>query len=298
MFHWTFSFFIPLQAKDELNDLISRLRSRDQYRHTSLVSQRITQTLRHFFKIRILKPFFIIHSFNVLQAFCGLGILTYYTVDVLSKTRKVGTEILDDYSATVVISGVRVVTVLASSFLMLKIGRRTIAMVSGIFSSASALCLAIVLSLNNMESGSPISPQLEANITFTSILIYAGSMSFGFFALPSIMIGETQPSHVRGFACGYIYTMNDLLLGSVVKMYPWMLSNLQMHGLFLFFGISCVVCTTFVYLFLPETQGLTLQQIEDYFRQPNIMWVTRNKYANETQDQDVDFSSMATHESS
>jgi SP family facilitated glucose transporter-like MFS transporter 8 len=141
-----------------------------------------------------------------------------------------------------------------------------------------------------MGTGSPISPKIEANITLASILIYAGSMSFGFFALPSLMIGETQPSHVRGFTCGYIYTMNDLLLGAVVKLYPWLSSSLQIHGLFMFFGISCVMCTIFVYLFLPETQGLTLQQIEDYFRQPNIMWVTRNKYANDEESHKNDMS--------
>lgn len=278
----TNSDFIFFQAKEELHDLISRLRPREQH------SRRIAKTVRNFFKPSILKPFFIIHLFNVLQTFCGLGILTYYTVDILSKTRKAGTEILDDYSTTVLLSAVRVLAVLISSFLMLKAGRRTISIISGVLSSASALCLGIILSLNNMEYGSPMSPKLEANITLLSVIIYAGSMSFGFFALPSIMIGETQPSHVRGFACGYIYTMNDLLLGSVVKMYPWMSNNLQIHGIFLFFGISCVVCTIFVYLFLPETQGLTLQQIEDYFRQPNVMWVTRDKYANDEKGQKID----------
>jgi hypothetical protein len=109
-------------------------------------------------------------------------------------------------------------------------------------------------------------------------------MSFGFFALPSIMIGETQPSHIRGLACGYIYTMNDLILGGALKMYPWMSSTLQIHGLFLLFGISCAVCTIFVYFFLPETQGLTLQQIEDYFLQPNIMWTTRHRHQNKREE--------------
>jgi len=150
-------------------------------------------------------------------------------------------------------------------------------MISGILSSLSALCLGIILSPSTTKFGS----QIEANVTFALILIYAGSMSFGFFALPSVMIGETQPSHTRGFACGYIFTMNDLLLGGFLKMYPWMLTTLQTHGLFLLFGISCAVCTIFVYLFLPETQGLTLQQIEDYFLQPNIMWITRHRYQNE-----------------
>jgi SP family facilitated glucose transporter-like MFS transporter 8 len=188
---------------------------------------------------------------------------------------------MNDYSTTVLVSGARSITVLISSVLMLRAGRRTIAMISGILSSLSALCLGLILAMNTTEFSSSISPKLEANVTIILIIIYASSMSFGFFILPPVMIGETQPSHIRGFACGYIYTMNDLLLGGVVKMYPWMSSTLQIHGLFLFFGISCAICTIFVYLFLPETQGLTLQQIEDYFQQPNIMWITRNKHQNE-----------------
>ena len=164
---------------------------------------------------------------------------------------------------------------------MLRAGRRTLAMISGTLSSLSALCLGIILSLSRTKFGSPVTPQLEANVIFALINIYAGSMSFGFFSLPTIMIGETQPSHFRGFACGYIFTMNDLLLGGFLKIYPWTSITLQIHGLFLLFGISCAVCTIFLYLFLPETQGLTLQQIEDYFLQPNIMWITRHRYQNE-----------------
>ena len=204
--------------------------------------------------------------------------------------RKDETHIMDDYSTNVIVSGVRVITVLISSVLMLRAGRRTLAMISGILSSISALCLGIVLSLSTTKFSLSISPQLEANVTLALVIIYAGSMSFGFFALPSVMIGETQPSHIRGYACGYIYTMNDLLLGGFLKMYPWMSTNLQMHGLFLLFGISCAICTIFLYIFLPETQGLTLQQIEDYFLQPNIMWITRHRYQNErkeTEDADL-----------
>jgi len=170
---------------------------------------------------------------------------------------------MDDYSNNVIVSGVRFITTLISTALILRAGRRTLAMISGILSSLSALCLGIL--------------QLEDNLTFAIVIIYVCGMSFGFFALPTIMIGETQPSNFRGFACGYIYTMNDLLLGGFLKMYPWMSTTIQIHGLFLLFGISCAVCTIFVYFFLPETQGLTLQQIEDYFMQPNIMWITRHR---------------------
>ena len=240
---------------------------KEQSCQTPVRSQQIRETVRDIFKPRILKPFFIIHLFNILQIPCGVFLIIFYAVDILSKTRNNETQVMDDYSTNIIVSGVRVITILISTVLMLRAGRRTLAMISGILSSLSALCLGIL--------------QLEANLTFALIIIYVGGMSFGFFALPVIMIGETQPSHFRGFACGYIYTMNDLLLGGFLKIYPWMSTTLQIHGLFLLFGISCAVCTIFLYLFLPETQGLTLQQIEDYFLQPNIMWITRHRYQNE-----------------
>jgi len=267
--------FVFSDAREELDGLRARLHPNEQICQTPLLSRKIRETVSDNFKPRILKPFFIIHLFNILQIPCGLNILTYYTVDILSKT--IIDETQDDYSNNVIVSGVRVITILISTILMLRAGRRTLTMISGILSSLSALCLGIIPSLSTTTFGSPLSPQIEANVTFALIIIYAGSMSFGFFALPPIMIGETQPSHFRGFACGYIYTMNDLLLGGFLKIYPWMSTTLQIHGFFLLFGISCAVCTIFPYLFLPETQGLTLQQIEDYFQQPNIMWITRNR---------------------
>ena len=273
---------------------MARLHPKEQRCQTPLLRQQIRQTIRDIFKPRILKAFFIIHLFNILQVPCGLNILTYYTIDILSKTRKDETQVMDDYYTTVLISAVRFIIILISSVFMLRVGRRILAIISGTLSSLSALCLGIILYLDTTKFGSLFTPQLEANVTFALIIIYAGSMSFGFFALPSVMIGETQPSHIRGFACGYIYTMNDLILGGFLKMYPWMSTTLQMDGLFLLFGISCVVCTIFVYFFLPETQGLTLQQIEDYFLQPNIMWITRHKYKNErkeTDDVDVEITS-------
>ncbi|PSN45472.1 hypothetical protein C0J52_08666 [Blattella germanica] len=241
------------EVEEELTGLQNRLFPKDQELEEDTVQRRdMKKVLRGYFVPHILKPFFIIHVFNIFQAFCGLGIFTFYTVNIISHTKTDGIEVLDDYITT-------------------------IALFSGVFSSISALSLGAILLMRITENGSPISPDLEVKIIFTLLLVYAGSMSFGFFALPSIMIGETQAAHVRGFACGYIYSINDLLLGAVVKIYPWIINNLQIHGLFIAFGVSCVMCTLYVTLFLPETQGLTLAEIEDYFRQDNVLWVTRHR---------------------
>ena len=287
-------YVLLFKAKEELYDLKRRFHPCGREEESSTTGSEPERNFRRFLEPRILKPFFIMHVFNSFQAFCGLGILTFYTVDIVFMTRNGDMQVLDDYTATVVISVVRVIVVLVSSFLMLSLGRRIFAMTSGVFSSISAIGLGVILHLRTCEHGSPISPQIETYVIFALLLLYVAAMSFGFFTLPNIMIGETQATHVRGFSCGYFYTMNDLLLGGIVKLYPWISTTIKVQGLFYLFGFSCLLCTIFVYLFLPETQGLTLSQIEDYFRKDNIMWVTRNKYANKTQQED-DTDTHITH---
>jgi hypothetical protein len=41
------------------------------------------------------------------------------------------------------------------------------------------------------------------------------------------------------------------------------------------FGISCLLCTTFIYYFLPETQGKSLMEIEDDNKTNDVLWNSR-----------------------
>jgi hypothetical protein len=250
--------------------------SRNNSRHRQSRSlQGFLKSCRGFFTSRVLKPFFILHFFNTIQVFCGFTLFTFYAVDILLKIREAGdkNKSMDENFGAVIMSFVRIVGNATSTLLMIRVGRRPIALTSGVGATISALSLGVVLflqSIGNISFGSDW-------LTFTLTVLFIWFHSVGFCLLPVLMIGETQAAHVRGFACGYIYTVNDLLLGGALKFYHSLLRSLGIHGLFLLFGISCLICTIFVYLYLPETQGRTLEQIEDYFRQRNVMWVTRSR---------------------
>jgi hypothetical protein len=200
-------------------------------------------------------------------------------VDILLKMKEAaGGQIMNENLGAVAMFSARIVGNIATTLSIDRIGRRPIALVSGAASSASAVSLSAVLAALSTKGTLFESPHVGSWLVFTLTTLFILSLSFG-YAVPVLMLGETQAAHVRGFVCGYIYTVNDLTLGTTLKFYHSLLSNLQIHGLFLLFGISCLVCTIFVYLFLPETQGKTLEQIEDYFRQPNIAWITRDRKA-------------------
>jgi hypothetical protein len=66
----------------------------------------------------------------------------------------------------------------------------------------------------------------------------------------------------------------------IAKVFPAMLHTMGSHGVFWMFGISSLLGTLFVYLFFPETKGKSLEEIEDYFAEKNVMWLTRKKHQN------------------
>jgi hypothetical protein len=57
-----------------------------------------------------------------------------------------------------------------------------------------------------------------------------------------------------------------ILMFGVVKSFPFALDVTGAEGIFFFFSFMSLAGVAFVYIFLPETMGKTLQEIEDYFK--------------------------------
>ena len=269
--------------KQELDDLVTRIQKREaspveetEYKHKICWKfSNLLNNSKEYIQPYILKSFFIIHIFNLLQIPGGMGLLTTYTVDMLNAVQR-NEPVIDGNEATIVISALKVIFLLISAYILYRIGRRPVAILSGIGSTVPAIIIGIILYMQDSGHMS-LSANTEAWINFSLILIYVAMNTLGFYCLTYTMIGEILPTKVRGFLFGYILALNYLIGGGVTKVYPSMLEGMGMRGLFLLFGISNGICTLFVFLFLPETLGRTLEEIEDYFHQPNILWLSRNK---------------------
>lgn len=89
-------------------------------------------------------------------------------------------------------------------------------------------------------------------------------------------MGELLPAKIRGSVGGYILAGTYLGFFVTTKMFPWLCNLLEVHGVFGLFSITTAIGTFFMYLFLPESSEKSLSEIENYFSQPNTMWVGRN----------------------
>ncbi|CAH0555937.1 unnamed protein product [Brassicogethes aeneus] len=246
-----------LQANKETEHLLERMK------HEKL--QESQTTYRVFFKKEVIKPFIIINIFNVLQILSGTYLIVFYAVDILSHIQ---TNEIDHFLAAVLTAGMRFIFTIIASILLVFMGRRTIALTSGIGTTLSALCLGVLL-LQNCSTNAYISAVL--------VLTYVATNTLGFMILPGVMLAELFPAKVRGLAGGFTFMTFNLVLFVIAKVFPLLKATVGVSGVFCIFGGSSLLASLFLYLMLPETKGRSLSEIEDYFQEDNILWTSRRK---------------------
>jgi len=221
---------------------------------------------------QILKPIIIVNVFNILQIICGTYLVIFYAVNLISDTSN-DTDTIDPFLVAVLTAVCRLVFITFACFLLFWVGRRPLAMFSGLGSSVAALGVGTFIYCRY-----PVSEPTDTWIVTGFILAYVATNTVGFFVLPGIAIGELLPVRVRGCFGGYIFALFNISLFFVGKVFPSMLHVMGAHGAFWMFGISSLFGTVFLYLFFPETKGKTLEEIEDYFAESNVMWLTRKTH--------------------
>lgn len=218
-----------------------------------------------------LKPLLIINTFNLFQILAGTYFIIFYAVDII---KEVAGKDLDSLMAAIYTAVIRLVFSIIGCVLLFYLNRRTLSLISGVTSTAATLILSIYMFVNEGKETTDASFWIKA----TCLFVYIASNTLGFLMLPNLMVGELLPAKIRGMCGGYIFMIFNIILFLFTKAYPVMKNHAGISGIFMIFGISSLLGTIFVYLFLPETKDISLRQIEKYFQNPNYLWITRKKY--------------------
>ncbi|KAI9109772.1 hypothetical protein K1719_019402 [Acacia pycnantha] len=110
-----------------------------------------------------------------------------------------------------------------------------------------------------------ISSVLNAAITAVCVVVYESVFCMGFGVIPNIICAEIFPTSVRGICislCSLTYWICTLFVTST---FPALLRLLGLTGVFGLFVVGCIVSWIFVYLKVPETKGMPLEVIIEFF---------------------------------
>merc|ERR1711936_1528772 len=92
------------------------------------------------------------------------------------------------------------------------------------------------------------------------------SVQLGVQTLPLLLSGELFPADVRATCKGFTRAVTCILLLLSIKLYPQLENYLNLHGTFFMFGGVLAVLLPISYVILPETKDISLEHIEQTFR--------------------------------
>ncbi|GBP66540.1 Facilitated trehalose transporter Tret1-2 homolog [Eumeta japonica] len=211
------------------------------------------------------KPLGIMITFFIITQLSGVNVICAYTPLMLKVFQSNKST---DYSfiAMLAIDILRCISMAAACVLLRKLGRRPMAIFSGTLTASSLLLLALYLLLLKLRIISIMSPLIAYGLM--SIYIIVSNM--GIVPLPWNMVGELFATATKGIGSGISVMMTSIAFFGTVKSAPALFEAIGYEGAYLFYGLSTLFGTVFLYFYLPETKNKTLLQIEEYFRGNNI----------------------------
>lgn len=120
----------------------------------------------------------------------------------------------------------------------------------------------MVLILRNLFD---MSANVNAIVTALSVMVYESCFVMGLGAIPNIVCSEIFPTSVRGICisiCSLTFWISILI---VTSSFPFLLQILGLSGVIGLYVIGCIAAWIFVYLKVPETKGMPLEVIIDFF---------------------------------
>lgn len=106
---------------------------------------------------------------------------------------------------------------------------------------------------------------VHAAISTVSVVVYFCCFVMGFGPIPNILCAEIFPTRVRGLCiaiCALTFWIGDII---VTYSLPVMLKSVGLAGVFGMYAVVCIISWVFVYLKVPETKGMPLEVITEFF---------------------------------
>ncbi|KAJ6939914.1 hypothetical protein NC651_006160 [Populus alba x Populus x berolinensis] len=208
---------------------------------------------------------FVGMGIQLLQQFAGINGVLYYTPQILEDA---GVSVLladlglSTNSASFLISAFTNLLMLPCIGIAMKLmdisGRRTL-----LLTTIPVLILSLVVLI--IFELVTVSAMVSAAILTACVIIFICCFVSAYGPIPNILCSEIFPTRVRGLCiaiCAMVYWIGDII---VTYSLPEMLTSIGLVGIFGIYAAVCVISWIFVFLKVPETKGMPLEVITEFF---------------------------------
>ncbi|EHA8591896.1 putative Sugar transport protein MST3 [Cocos nucifera] len=197
----------------------------------------------------ILIPFF--------QQLTGINVVMFYA-PVLFKTIGFGGSA--SLMSSLITGLVNVIATFVSIFTVDKLGRRKLLLEGGIQVFLAQIVLGILIAIKFGTSGVADLSKTYAIFVVVFICVYVTGFAWSWGPMGWLVPSEIFPLEIRSAGQSINVSMNMLLTFTIAQVFLPMLCHMK-FGLFFFFAAWMFIMTMFVYLFLPETKNVPIEEM-------------------------------------
>uniref|UniRef100_A0A182MWN6 Facilitated trehalose transporter Tret1 n=1 Tax=Anopheles culicifacies TaxID=139723 RepID=A0A182MWN6_9DIPT len=166
---------------------------------------------------------------------------------------------LTDAEMSIVLGAVQMVTVLFPVFLVDRVGRRPLMLWSSAGSFLGLLLGAIYFTLDAAD----IDVARFGWVSFVGLLLFVVSYAFGLATIPFAILSEIFPKNIRAYANALFGILSGAIIFAVVKLFQVAQDNVGAYLPFWVFTVSTGLTFGFVFLYIPETKGRSLDEVQE-----------------------------------
>ena len=187
---------------------------------------------------------------SVFQQAIGINAVLYYAPRIFESAGAEGGGMMQ----TVLMGVVNIIFTLVAIFTVDKVGRKPLLIVGSIGMAIGAFSVAMCDSLN-----------VTGIVPVLSIIVYAAFFMMSWGPICWVLISEIFPNTIRGqaiaIAVAFQWIFNYIVSASFPALYDF--SPMFAYGIY---GTICVLAALFVWRFVPETKGKTLEEMTEFWK--------------------------------
>lgn len=152
---------------------------------------------------------------------------------------------------------------LYAAFLVDQLGRRNLLLIGG---TGAGIAMFYLAGYSQISGSFERTPPLDSGAKAAVAMVYIYSFFYGcsWNGIPWLFCSETLPTRVRTAGMAFCVCIQWLTQFVVVYSLPHMVLDIK-YGTFLFFGCCTVLAIAFAWLFVPETKGVQLEDMDLIF---------------------------------
>ena len=224
------------------------------------------ETLKEFKKKPVFYPTVIAIILSFFQQFCGISAILYNAEDIFKNAHIKSPGLL----SSIAVGGIQIVATFFGSLLADVLGRRILLLIS-----TTVMCLSLVVmgTYEYLNEEPYCHPPDDSNckshlypLAIASMACFVTGFSIGMAGLPWIIYPEIIPLKIRGFGVGVVICAKWIFVIIITGLFRNYEDAVHSWGTFWSFGLVSFCGIIYVAVFIPETKGKSLEEIERSFQ--------------------------------